>query len=264
MEKKTLKLTAVAAGAVVLAGAAFASPSFASAKHTSVKAAASSSTGTTAPTWGGASGDSTDRKFKQGPKANGAFSTVAATITGVPATVTDLEVAEHSALFLAYEYTGTAPTTQPTTGGHPAHFKATALANGTVTGTLEFRSPKTAGTYNVAVYNSTTSTTPVLVTIVVDAAGKATATSSAALTAAYDATIKAPAFGGPAGGPAGGPGFGPKDGKGPKGGHGRGEGHGPRGERGDNDGDHGNGGSGWTAPTTGTTPAPTTTTAPTV
>jgi hypothetical protein len=253
MEKKTLKLTAVAAGAVVLAGAAFASPSFASAKHTSFKAAASSSTGTTGatPTWGGASGDATDGKFKQGPKAKGAQSSIAATISGVPATVTDLEVAEHSALFIAYEYTGTAPTTQPTTGGHPARFEATALANGTVTGTLGFMSPKTAGTYMVAVYNSKTDASPVLVTIVVDAAGKATATASAALTSAYDATIKAPAFGGPAGGP----GFGPKDGKGPRGGHG----HGPRGDK---DGDKG--GSGWTAPTTGTTPAPTTTTAPTV
>jgi hypothetical protein len=247
MKKKTLKLTAVAAGAVVLAGAAFASPSFASAKHSSVKAAASSSAGTTgttgtAPTWGGASGDAQDG-HKGGPKRDGLESTIAATISGVPATVTDLEVAEHSALFIAYEYTGTAPTTQPTTGGHPARFEATALANGTVTGTLGFMSPKTAGTYKVAVYNSKTDASPVLVTIVVDAAGKATATASAALTSAYDATIKAPAFGGP------------KDGKGPRGGHG----HGPRGDK---DGDKG--GSGWTAPTTGTTPAPTTTTAPTV
>lgn len=249
MKKKTLKLTAVAAGAVVLAGAAFASPSFASAKHSSVKAAASSSAGTTgttgtAPTWGGASGDAQDG-HKGGPKRDGLESTIAATISGVPATVTDLEVAEHSALFIAYEYTGTAPTTQPTTGGHPARFEATALANGTVTGTLGFMSPKTAGTYKVAVYNSKTDASPVLVTIVVDAAGKATATASAALTSAYDATIKAPAFGGPAGGP----GFGPKDGKGPRGGHG----HGPRGDK---------DGAGW-APSTNA-PAPTTTTAPTV
>ena len=248
MKKKTLKLTAVAAGAVVLAGTAFAAPSFASAKHSSFKAAASSSTGTTgtAPTWGGASGDAIDGKFKGGPKADRLDSTIAATITGVPTNVTDLEVAEHSALFFGYEYTGTAPTTQPTTGGHPVRFEATALTAGTVTGTLEFRSPKTAGTYNVAVYNSKTDATPVLVTIVVDAAGKATATSSAALTAAYDATLKAPAFGGPQG-------HGPKDGKGPKGGRG----HGPHGDR---DGD--DSGAGW-APST-STPAPNTTTAPTV
>jgi hypothetical protein len=249
MKKKTLKLTAVAAGAVVLAGAAFAAPSFAASKHSSVKAASSSSSGTTgsAPTWGGASGDALDGKFKQGPKANGAVSTLAATITGVPSTVTDLEVAEHSALFFGYEYTGTAPTTQPTTGGHPVRFEATALTDGTVTGALEFRSPKTAGTYNVAVYTSNTDASPDLVTIVVDAAGKATATSTTALTAAYDATVKAPAFGGP------------RDGKGPMGGgHSRG-GHGPHGDR---DGDQG--GAGWTAPSTGATPAPITTTAPTV
>ena len=229
MKKKSLKLTAVAAGAVVLAGAAFAAPSFASAKHTSVKAASSSSTGTTgtAPTWGGES--------KRGLPADRVESTVAATITGVPSTVTDLEVAEHSALFFAYEYTGTAPTTQPTTGGHPARFEATALANGTVTGTLGFLSPKTAGTYNVAVYTSSTDATPDLVTIVVDSAGKATATSATALTAAYDATAAAK-----------GPGFGP--GKGPRG---------PRGGHGDRDGDKGaNGGAGWAPPTTAT-PAPT-------
>ena len=231
MKKKSLKLTAVAAGAVVLAGAAFAAPSFASAKHTSVRAASSSSTGTsgtgTAPTWGGES--------KRGLPADRVESTVAATITGVPSTVTDLEVAEHSALFFAYEYTGTAPTTQPTTGGHPARFEATALANGTVTGTLGFLSPKTAGTYNVAVYTSSTDATPDLVTIVVDSAGKATATSATALTAAYDATAAAK-----------GPGFGP--GKGPRG---------PRGGHGDRDGDKGaNGGAGWAPPTTAT-PAPT-------
>jgi hypothetical protein len=236
MEKKTLKLTAIAAGAVVLAGAAFAAPSFASAKHTSVKAASSSSTGTTgtAPTWGGKSGDAVDGMFKRGLPADRVESTVAATITGVPSTVTDLEVAEHSALFFAYEYTGTAPTTQPTTGGHPARFEATALANGTVTGTLGFLSPKTAGTYNVAVYTSSSDATADLVTIVVDSAGKATATSATALTAAYDAAAAA---------------------KGPKGDHGP---RGPRGGHGDHDGDKGgaNGGSGWTPPTTAT-PAPT-------
>jgi hypothetical protein len=245
MKKKTLKLTAVAAGAVVLAGAAFAAPSFASAKHSSFKSAASSSSGTTgtAPTWGGKSGDAIDGKdgkFKGGVPTDRVESTLAATITAVPSAVTDLEVAEHSALFMAYEFTGTAPTTQPTTGGHPARFEATDLANGTVTGALGFLSPKTAGTYTVAVYNSKTDSTPVIVTIVVDSAGKATATASGTLTAAYDASLKAPAFGGPMG-------HGPKDGKGPKGP----KGHGPRGDHDDD-----KGGAGWT-PSTTATPAPT-------
>ncbi len=241
MEKKTLKLTAVAAGAVVLAGAAFAAPSFASVKYNSFRAASASSTGTTpaAPTFGapGARGE-----HKGAPRFNGVESTLAATITGVPSTVTDVEAAEHAGLFVAYDYTGTAPTTQPTTGGHPAHFEATTLANGTVTGTLGFMTPKTAGTYNVAVYNSKTGTSPVLVTIVVDSAGAATATANGPLTTAYDATLKAPAFDGPAGGPAFGPGFG----HGTKGGHGHG----------DNDGDGPKGGAGW-APSTTATPAPT-------
>jgi hypothetical protein len=178
MRKKTIKLTAIAAGAVLLAGTAFAAPSFAHQKGN--------------PSSFSASKDVTDVKFKQGPKAQGAKSTIAATITGVPSTVTDLEAAEHSALFMGYEYTNAAPTTQPTTGGHPVRFEATALANGTVTGTLEFRSPKTAGTYKLAVYNSKTDASPVLVTIVVDAAGVATATASASLTAVYDATVTRP------------------------------------------------------------------------
>ncbi|MEY3846931.1 MAG: hypothetical protein RJA66_1198 [Actinomycetota bacterium] len=230
MKNKTVKLTAIAAGAVVLAGAAFAAPSFAHSKSASVKPAASATgapaTGApgTAPTF--------DGKHKGGSKADRLESTIAATITGVPSTVTDLEVAEHSALFMAYEYTDVAPTTQPTTGGHPARFEATALANGTVTGTLGFLSPKTAGTYKVAVYNSKTSSTPVLVTIVVDSAGVATATSSAPLTATYDATVTRPAP----------PANGEKPGKDGKGGHGEGRGHGSK------------GGAGWTPTAAPTAP----------
>jgi hypothetical protein len=217
MEKKALKLTAVAAGAILLAGTAFAAPSFAHQKGTSSSTSASK--------------DASDvrGKFKQGAKAQGAKSTIAATITGVPTTVTDLEVAEHSALFMGYEFTTTAPTAQPTTGGRPVHFEATALTPGTVTGTLEFKSPKTAGTYKLAVYTSSTDATADVVTIVVDAAGVATATSSAALTATYDANVTRPTP--PAGEKPG------KGGKG-KGGHG----HGPK------------GGAGWTPTVAPTAP----------
>jgi hypothetical protein len=175
MEKKALKLTAIAAGAVLLAGTAFAAPSFAHPKGN--------------PSSFSASKDANDVRGKQGAKPPVALSTIAATITGVPTTVTDLEAAEHSALFMGYEYSTAAPSIQPTSGGRPVHFKATALANGTVNGTLEFKAPKTAGTYKLAVYTSSTDATPVLVTIVVDASGVATATASAALTATYDATI---------------------------------------------------------------------------
>ena len=207
MEKKALKLTAIAAGAILLAGTAFAAPSFAHQKGTSSSTSASK--------------DASDvrGKFKQGPTAQGAKSTIAATITGVPTTVTDLEVAEHSALFMGYEFTTTAPTAQPTTGGRPVHFEATALTAGTVTGTLEFKSPKTAGTYKLAVYTSSTDATADVVTIVVDAAGVATATSSAALTATYDANVTRPT-----------PPAGEKPGKGGKGKGGMGKGgHGPKG-----------------------------------
>ena len=217
MEKKALKLTAIAAGAFVLAGTAFAAPSFAHQKGTSSSTSASK--------------DASDvrGKFKQGAKAQGAKSTLAATITGVPTTVTDLEVAEHSALFMGYEFTTTAPTAQPTTGGRPVHFEATALTAGTVTGNLEFKSPKTAGTYKLAVYTSSTDATADIVTIVVDAAGVATATSSSAWTATYDANVTRPTP--PAGEKPG------KGGKG-KGGHG----HGPK------------GGAGWTPTAAPTAP----------
>ena len=217
MEKKALKLTAIAAGAILLAGTAFAAPSFAHQKGTSSSTSASK--------------DASDvrGKFKQGAKAQGAKSTLAATITGVPTTVTDLEVAEHSALFMGYEFTTTAPTAQPTTGGRPVHFEATALTAGTVTGNLEFKSPKTAGTYKLAVYTSSTDATADIVTIVVDAAGVATATSSSALTATYDANVTRPTP--PAGEKPG------KGGKG-KGGHG----HGPK------------GGAGWTPTAAPTAP----------
>ena len=215
MEKKALKLTAIAAGAFVLAGTAFAAPSFAHQKGTSSSTSASK--------------DASDVRGKFGAKPAVALATLAATITGVPTTVTDLEVAEHSALFMGYEFTTTAPTAQPTTGGRPVHFEATALTAGTVTGNLEFKSPKTAGTYKLAVYTSSTDATADIVTIVVDTAGVATATSSSALTATYDANVTRPTP--PAGEKPG------KGGKG-KGGHG----HGPK------------GGAGWTPTAAPTAP----------
>ena len=241
MKNKKLKISAVAAGAVVLAGAAFAVPSLAATRHNAH--AASAPTSTAAPTFG-APGAPNFGGHKGAPAFNGVQASVAATLTGVPATVTDAEVAEHGAAFIAYDFTGTAPTTQPTTGGHPVHFEATTLANGVATGTIDLFASKTAGTYTEAVYSSKTDANPVIVTIVVDSAGKATATASGSLTSAYDATLKAPAFGGPNGGP--GFGFGPN-------------GFGPRGGHGDHDGDSPKGGSGWTAPTSGSTatPAPT-------
>ncbi len=241
MKNKKLKISAVAAGAVVLAGAAFAVPSLAATRHNAH--AASAPTSTAAPTFG-APGAPNFRGHKGAPAFNGVQASVAATVTGVPATVTDAEVAEHGAAFIAYDFTGTAPTTQPTTGGHPVHFEATTLANGVATGTIDLFASKTAGTYTEAVYSSKTDANPVIVTIVVDSAGKATATASGSLISAYNATLKAPAFGGPNGGP--GFGFGPN-------------GFGPRGGHGDHDGDSPKGGSGWTAPTSGSTatPAPT-------
>ena len=184
MNKNLKAGIAIAAGTAALATFAIATPSMAATK--TYKAASSSS----APSFGkGEHG----KKGERGIKA--AIASVAATITGVPTTITDVEAAEKGARFVVYTYTDAAPTAQPTTGGHPAHLEGVSLANGVLTGTLDIKVGKSAATTKIAIYNSATSTTPVLGTVTYDATtGKATATLAGALTAVYT-TPTAPAFG---------------------------------------------------------------------
>ncbi|WP_296631123.1 hypothetical protein [Rhodoluna sp.] len=121
--------------------------------------------------------------------------TVAATITGVPTTVTTAYSAAKGAKFVAYPLAADAtalPATQPTTGGKPLKETGTTLTAGVLTGTVSFKLHAVGTTAKYAVYNAAGVGSFVVVTS--DAAGVATATATPALTAVYVAPT-APAFG---------------------------------------------------------------------
>ena len=121
--------------------------------------------------------------------------TVAATITGIPSTVTQVGQIVRGAKFVAYPVAADAtaiPETQPTTGGKPAKVEATVAADSKISYAVEIHVPATAGTSKFAVYNA--AGVGALVTVTVDSAGVATATTSAALTTAYAEPTK-PALG---------------------------------------------------------------------
>ena len=137
------------------------------------------------------SGTSTSKPVK----APHAHATLAATVTAVPTTVTDLKAASHGAKFVAYKLAADAtaiPATQPTTGGHPVRLIGTAITGGVLTGNLNIDAGAASTTTKYAIYNAAGVGT--LVTVVVDAAGAATATSATAITAAYVAPTE-PALG---------------------------------------------------------------------
>ncbi len=201
--KKNLKRNLVAAaGAATVLSLAFASPSLAHSKSQT----STTSTSTT--------------KAAHADKM-GAFGKLAATVTGVPTTVTDARSASRGAYFTVYTLDAAAtavPTTQPTTGGIRLEVRGGTLATATLTGDIPLKAGAASTTTNYAIYPSTGGTA-VFATVTVDAAGVATVTSSAALTATYDATIAAAA-----------PVAGPGKGEG-KMGDGRGRGKGPKGQK---------------------------------
>ncbi len=205
--KKNLKRNLVAAaGAATVLSLAFASPSLAHSKSQT----STTSTSTT--------------KAAHADKM-GAFGKLAATVTGVPTTVTDARSASRGAYFTVYTLDAAAtavPTTQPTTGGVRLEVRGGTLATATLTGDIPLKAGAASTTTNYAIYPSTGGTA-VFATVTVDAAGVATVTSSAALTATYDATIAAAA-------PVAGPGKGEGKGQG-KMGDGRGKGKGPKGQK---------------------------------
>jgi hypothetical protein len=205
--KKNLKRNLVAAaGAATVLSLAFASPSLAHSKSQT----STTSTSTT--------------KAAHADKM-GAFGKLAATVTGVPTTVTDARSASRGAYFTVYTLDAAAtavPTTQPTTGGIRLEVRGGTLATATLTGDIPLKAGAASTTTNYAIYPSTGGTA-VFATVTVDAAGVATVTSSAALTATYDATIAAAA-------PVAGPGKGEGKGQG-KMGDGRGKGKGPKGQK---------------------------------
>ncbi|MEY4450300.1 MAG: hypothetical protein RLZZ304_675 [Actinomycetota bacterium] len=205
--KKNLKRNLVAAaGAATVLSLAFASPSLAHSKSQT----STTSTSTT--------------KAAHADKM-GAFGKLAATVTGVPTTVTDARSASRGAYFTVYTLDAAAtavPTTQPTTGGIRLEVRGGTLATATLTGDIPLKAGAASTTTNYAIYPSTGGTA-VFATVTVDAAGVATVTSSAALTATYDATIAAAA-------PVAGPGNANGKGQG-KMGDGRGKGKGPKGQK---------------------------------
>ena len=121
--------------------------------------------------------------------------TIAATITEIPSTVTQVGKIVRGAKFVAYPLAADAtsiPATQPTTGGKPAKVEATVGSDSKISYAVEIHVPVTAGTYKFAVYNA--AGVGAFVTVTVDEAGVATATTSAALTTAYAEPTK-PALG---------------------------------------------------------------------
>lgn len=217
--KKTFKRNAIAAaGAATILSLVFASPSLAT-SHSVKKASSSSSSSS--------SGSNTWSANQGAPELKGTFAKLAATVTGVPSTVTAAMAAGHGAYFTVYVLDAAAtaaPATAPTTGGIRLEVRGGTLATGTLTGDIPLKGGAASTTTKYAIYPSTTGGTAIFATVTVDAAGVATVTSSGALTAAYDATVAASA---PAFGPRDGKGFakggprdgkgGPRDGKGPKG-----------------------------------------------
>lgn len=207
--KKAFKRNAIAAaGAATILSLVMASPSLA---HSNKGQTTGANTGTTA-----------SQPFKQGT-----FGQLAATVTGVPSTVTDAQAASRGAYFTVYVLDAAAtaaPATQPTTGGIRLEIRGGTLANATLSGNIPLKGGAASSTTNYAIYPSTGGAA-IFATVTVDANSAATVTSSAALTGTYDAATAAaaPALGkGPRGEKGelnGKPGKGPKGekGKGPKG-----------------------------------------------
>ena len=157
-----------------------------------------------------------------------------ATITNIPESVTDLRDAATGAYYTAYlleDSATTLPASEPTTGGrivmiHPERPSDGSMTKPVIEGTsfvgeLGFPAGEAGTTKAVALYPADGSAA-VLVTIVVDSDGVATATSSAPLTLSYSADVAAKA-------PTMEKGMGREMGKR----MGKGKGHGPRFDRGE-------------------------------
>lgn len=161
MNKTLKRKAAIAAGAATVLALAAATPSFAHMRD-------------------GMNDSSATTKIAH------AHATVAATITAVPTTVTDVRDAARGAKFVAYKLDAAAtelPETQPTTGGKPVKVMGTAITDGVLTGTLRLDAGAASTTTKYAIYNAAGAAT--LVTVTVDAAGVATATAATQITAAY-------------------------------------------------------------------------------
>jgi hypothetical protein len=124
--------------------------------------------------------------------------TLSATITGIPADVTELREVVKGANYEIFRLEAgvtAAPTTKPTTGGHVIGVRPVIDANldvimplitaGTVTGDLVFKASPIEGVEVFALYPSDEST-PILVTVTTDSSGVATASAAEALSINFD------------------------------------------------------------------------------
>jgi hypothetical protein len=171
MNKNFKKVAIAAAGAATVLSLAVATPSFAS--------QASNST------------SSVETKKPASAKVFAAPAVLAITVTGVPSTVTDAQTAARGASFTVYPLAADAtavPSTQPTTGGQVVKAVPGTLTGTTLAGALVVKGGAAGTTTKLAVYPAAGGSA-VLVTVVVNANGIATATSSAALTATYVAPV---------------------------------------------------------------------------
>lgn len=156
-----MKRTAIiAASAATVFSLAVATPSFAHGVKTGIKASAT--------------------------KDAHLHATVAVTVSGIPTTVTDAQLAARGAKFVAYALSADAtavPAAQPTTGAKSVKVTGTSITDGVLTGTLRIDAGLAGTTTKYAVYNAAGAATFVVVTV--DAAGVATAVASTPITAAY-------------------------------------------------------------------------------
>jgi hypothetical protein len=131
------------------------------------------------------------------------FATLSATITGIPAAVTELREAVKGANYEVFRLEGQAtevPATKPTSGGHVIGVRPAVIVNGDlvrpeikageVTGNLVFRATDAEGVQVFAIYPSDDSS-PILVTVTTDAAGVAAASAAETLSLSYDADAAA-------------------------------------------------------------------------
>ena len=127
------------------------------------------------------------------------FATLSATVTGIPADVTELREVVKGANYEIFRLEAgvtVAPTTKPATGGHVIGVRPVLDVNldvimpeitaGTVTGDLAFKASPIEGVEVFALYPSDESA-PILVTVTTDAAGIASASASEALSLSYSA-----------------------------------------------------------------------------
>lgn len=174
----------------------------------------------------GASADAP--QFEEMGRGKHIEATLEATVTAVPDTVTEGFDAARGGYFTAYllaDGETTLPAAEPATGGRVVMIHPERNEDGTVTeptleksvltGVIDFHAQVADTTSYYALYPSDGSAA-ILVKVVVDADGVATATASSSLTVAYSADVAAQAPVKPMG----------------KGGHGGRGGHGPRGNHG--------------------------------